>query len=90
MDIPSTIAYVKSLPKLVKDIIKRRKIVNPFICFGIDGGDSKLLLTMQVTNDSSPLFHDLSIIIPGAINNHIQAKKGAPSILTAFVKIFMN
>ena len=49
MDIPSTIAYVKNLPKLINDLKKRRKIDNPFISFGIDGGDNKLLLTMQVT-----------------------------------------
>ena len=48
MDIPSTIAYVKNLPKLINLIKKRRKITNPFVTFGIDGGDSKILLTMQV------------------------------------------
>ncbi len=48
MDIPSTIAYVRNLPKLIQDIKKRRKITDPFITFGIDGGDSKILLTMQV------------------------------------------
>ena len=50
MDIPSTIAYVRNLPKLIQDIKKRRKITDPFITFGIDGGDSKILLTMQVTH----------------------------------------